>query len=96
MKVREFRKLIEKGLGAAVVFIRDNPKDTKRYYHSILQACIKNNAYDSQCEGSRSQYLYEIIQLRNERDLLKEQVMAVLKYVNCLMKNGKCLVLFVV
>lgn len=41
----------------------------------ILNACRKNFAYDAQCEDSRAEYLYEIIQLAQSPSRIQAQVL---------------------
>ncbi|MFZ2539072.1 MAG: hypothetical protein WAX04_09235 [Oscillospiraceae bacterium] len=79
MKVKEFKKLLDKGLGRAVTFLRDNPHSTNRYYNAILKACTRKTGYDLQCEPNRSQYLYELLQMCKDTQMLEEQVIESLR-----------------
>lgn len=56
-----FRSSIRRGTGEAYLLIR-------KYAHAdfsdeIIKACLKNFAYDGQCESSRADYLFELILL---------------------------------
>lgn len=75
MYVKEFKAQINRGLGSALLFIKENPSKAKRYFNAILYACTHNTAYDPQCEDSRAQYLYEIVQLTPFKDELEDKIL---------------------
>lgn len=59
----KFRSSIRRGTGEAYLLMR-------RYANAdfsgeIIKACLKNFAYDGQCESSRAGYLFELILLSN-------------------------------
>ncbi|NLD51050.1 MAG: hypothetical protein GX660_28240 [Clostridiaceae bacterium] len=72
MKVKHFKDKISKGLGSAILFLKDNPGEAHRYDNTILWACCHNTKYDSQCETDRGQYLYEAICLSSSKDKLED------------------------
>jgi hypothetical protein len=74
MKVKEFKHYINRGLGKTIIFLKEHPKLTHKYYHAIFYACSHNTAYDPQCENSRVSYLYEIISLSNEKSLFENRI----------------------
>jgi len=63
MEVSDFRRAIINGLGRAVLWVRDHPWEP--HTDAIQHVCLHNTAYDAQCEGSRAQYVYEIVRLTN-------------------------------
>ncbi|MCX7749667.1 MAG: hypothetical protein N2645_22665 [Clostridia bacterium] len=78
MKVKDFKKLINRGFGEAIVFLRKNPNLIHKYYNAILFASTHNTAYDRQCEWSRENYLFEIIMLSDKKELLENEVIKAL------------------
>jgi hypothetical protein len=72
LKVNDFKDKISKGLGSAILFLKENPEKAHRYFNAILWACCHDTKYDSQCESGRGQYLYEAICLSNRREQLEE------------------------
>jgi hypothetical protein len=59
--VKDFRKTLNRGLGAPLFYLIDTSNNPKRkYINPIIQACIKRTAYDPQAEGDRTEYLYEV------------------------------------
>ncbi|HUO10203.1 MAG TPA: hypothetical protein VM008_17990 [Phycisphaerae bacterium] len=64
MTSEEFRKAINQGLGRAVLHIRSHSWEP--YAEAIENVCLHNTAYDPQCEGSRADYVYEIVRLTGE------------------------------
>ena len=73
MNVEDVEELIGKGLGRVISFLQANP--SKDYFDGILNACLYNNSYDPQCEGSRADYLWEIIQLTGDTVLFEEKIL---------------------
>jgi hypothetical protein len=75
VRVREFKDKISKGLGSAILFLKNNPDQAHRYYNAILLACCHDTRYDSQCESVRSEYLYEAISLSNRKQQLEDDLL---------------------
>ncbi|MGI0118257.1 hypothetical protein [Zooshikella sp. RANM57] len=66
-----FKKSIKNGTGEAILLLKENPSANFDQY--ILKACTHNLAYDPQCEGSRAEYLFEILSLaRNKEKIVNE------------------------
>jgi hypothetical protein len=55
----EFQRAVALGLGRAVQYLADH--DASPYREIILDACLHNKAYDPQVEGSRAEYMFDII-----------------------------------
>src|SRR2546421_12056246 len=55
---------LRKGLGRAVLYVR-RPEPAP-YNDAILHACLHHLAYDKQCERTREQYLFDLIQATGE------------------------------
>ena len=72
----QFGEAIQKGLGRAFIQVRDSGAQELR--DDILNACLHNLAYDSQCEGSRAEWLLAIADLTGEPQFYKELILAAL------------------
>lgn len=75
MLIREFKNKISKGLGSAILYLKNNPDKAYQYYNAILWACCHDTKYDSQCETERGQYLYEIICLSGCKEKLEDALL---------------------
>ncbi|MGD0138458.1 MAG: hypothetical protein ABSD28_06240 [Tepidisphaeraceae bacterium] len=64
MEVSDFRRAITNGLGRAVLWVRDHPWPP--HEDAIQHVCLHNTAYDAQCEGSRAEYVNDIVRLTGE------------------------------
>lgn len=62
MTKKQFKYDMQRGLGSCLVEL-NRTQDLDSYKDIILWGCRHNLAYDTQCEGSRSYYLYQMIQL---------------------------------
>lgn len=60
MTEKDFLYKLRRGLGSAIVELQENPDRTK-YRDVVLRCCLKNIAYDVQCEGTKGYYLYTAI-----------------------------------
>ncbi|MCM1162074.1 MAG: hypothetical protein NC412_12735 [Roseburia sp.] len=57
MNKREFEYAMKRGLGRCVLELQDN-EDIERFRDIVLKGCLNNYSYDTQCEGTRSEYMY--------------------------------------
>lgn len=57
MNKREFEYAMKRGLGRCVLEFRDN-EDIEKFRDIVLKGCLNNYSYDTQCEGTRSEYMY--------------------------------------
>lgn len=55
---QEVKHAIQRGLGKGYLAVRDDPE---RYRELVLWACGRNLAFDTQCEGIRAWYDYQLI-----------------------------------
>jgi len=55
----EFRDALRKGMGRAVLHVREH--GTAGVEEDILHACLNSLGYDPQCEGTRGEWLWEIL-----------------------------------
>jgi hypothetical protein len=71
-----FQAALERGLGRALLFLRANPNAPVS--DIVLECCLRNTTYDPQCEGSRADYLYEILEATGQAEVLGKQIMTAL------------------
>ena len=58
MTKKEFKEAMLRGLGRCVIAVQNNPE---RYRNMVLWACKRDFAYDAQIEGTRSWYVYTMV-----------------------------------
>ena len=69
----EFRNALAKGQGRVVQHVRQSSADTVR--DALLDACIHCRAYDTQCEGFRADWLFNMIELTGEPDHYRTKIL---------------------
>ncbi|MFB7816421.1 hypothetical protein ACFC0X_19860 [Paenibacillus chitinolyticus] len=75
MYIQKFRYELTHGLGSIILYLKEIPALTYRHLDAIADACIRNTAYDPQCDGSREAYLWEVIQLSKASPILQERIL---------------------
>ena len=68
-----FHDALCKGLWRAMTILIDNPSIAK---DSIFRASVHNYAYDRQCEWSRHEYMYRMINLSSHKKILIADIIA--------------------
>ena len=58
MTNNEFKQALLRGQGRCILAAKETPE---KFYSEVLWACANEVAYDAQCEGTRSLFVYEII-----------------------------------
>ena len=58
MTEKQVKYAIQRGLGRGLIAVRENPE---RYRDLVLWACGRNLAFDTQCEGARTWYVYQLV-----------------------------------
>jgi hypothetical protein len=76
---KQFRQSLYKGLGRALLYLKEHPSKTNKYTDIIYSACIYNTKYDSQSEQSRAKYLLEVINLSQGSEILQAKILVALK-----------------
>lgn len=74
---QKFRSAVRRGTGEAHLIMKKNPNTD--FSEEIFKAIIKDYAYDTQSEGGREVYFYELIQLSKHREKLIRKVINALK-----------------
>jgi hypothetical protein len=73
---QKFQSAIRRGTGETHLLIPNYPKID--FSGEVIKACVKDFAYDGQCEGSRGAYLFEIIELAGKKDKIRKAVLKAL------------------
>lgn len=72
-----FEQELEKGTGVPYLLLKKGCIQPSEQIEEILYAnIIENKAYDPQCEGSRTEYLYDLLELYPHREKIDERVIA--------------------
>lgn len=79
MNIKQFRHDLARGLGSIILYLKQSPALSDKYVEAIYEACIKNTAYDPQCDVSRENYLWEVMQLSHASDSLQERILGTLE-----------------
>jgi len=81
MTIRQrFKSAIKRGTGETHLIMMANPK--MDFSSDITKAALINYAYDSQSEGSRSNYVFELIGLSNQKEKIKKKILDKLQIEN--------------
>lgn len=73
---KKFESSIRRGTGEAHLLLQANAGID--FSKEIIKACVKNFAYDGQCESSRAPYLFELIRLSGQTEKIKQYILAAL------------------
>ena len=74
MTIRQkFKSAVKRGTGETHLIMMANPK--MDFSSDIAKAALTNYAYDSQSEGSRSDYVFELIELSNQKEKIKKIIL---------------------
>jgi hypothetical protein len=76
MDEKEFRRLLHLGLGRAILYAKDH--DVEKFRDVILDACLHCYAYDPQSEGTRADYMLELVNLMPEKEFLCGEILKAL------------------
>lgn len=73
MTKEEFQEAMRCGLGRAVAYARDN--DVQSFRHVILDGCLHCYSADAQSEGTRAGYMLELVDLLQDREYYRDEVL---------------------
>lgn len=74
MTIRQkFKSSIRRGTGEAYLILKGNP--ALDFSDDIIKACLTNFAYDGQAEGSRADYLFDLIKLSRQKDKIRNAIL---------------------
>src|SRR5450432_377105 len=77
MNEQQFRDSLHLGLGRAIIYARDH--DMREYRDVILDACLHCYSYDVQVEGTRADYMYELVGLLPDKAFYHDAVLDALR-----------------
>ena len=60
---------IQRGLGSGFLAVRENPE---RYRDLVMRACGRNLSFDTQCEGTRAWYVYQLVCCFSDREAFRD------------------------
>jgi hypothetical protein len=69
---RDFLNSAKRGTGESYLIIRDNPNVD--FSRELIRVCVKDFAYDGQCEGNRASYLFDMITLSRKQENIKAAI----------------------
>lgn len=72
----EFAAALKRGQGRALQHVRQHGLSDMR--NLVLESCLKNPAYDRQCEGSRAAWLFRMFQDAEDYDLFSAAILSAL------------------
>ena len=75
MSLRAFTRSLRRGLGSAIVVLKNNP-EREKYRDIVMRSCLKDIAYDTQVEGTKGYYLYTAIAIFDDPDVFLSSVSA--------------------
>lgn len=67
MTKKDFKKYMKQGLGRCVLTLKSSD-NIEKYKDIVLWGCLHNLSYDTQCEGTRASYVYELTTYFNDED----------------------------
>lgn len=67
MNKENFKKALACGLGRCYIELRDCA-DKEPYRETLLECCLNNPCFDTQCEGTRAEYLYQLVKLFDDKE----------------------------
>lgn len=73
MTKKEFKRAMQCGLGRCIQELK-TCGNIEKYRDIVLWGCTHNLAYDAQCEGTRSYYLYKLVKCYPDADFFVDAV----------------------
>lgn len=67
MTKKDFKKYMKQGLGRCILVLKSSD-NIEKYKEIVLWGCLHNLSYDTQCEGTRASYIYELTTYFNDED----------------------------
>lgn len=72
----QFKSAIKRGTGQAQLILQAHPK--LNVSKAIIKAALHNHSYDNQSEGSRADYIFELIQLSKHQAKIRRAILKAL------------------
>ncbi len=77
--IDEFEKQLRQGRGGVILYTLTHIPLPENYREALLNACLNDLRYDHQCEHSRGEYVFELIQIAGNSDYYRGQILTKLK-----------------
>lgn len=74
LKTTDFARMLKLGLGRAVLYASEH--DMTPYRDLILDGCLHNRAFNTQMEGSRARYMFDLIKRTPDFSYYRERILA--------------------
>jgi hypothetical protein len=74
VNIRQFKRIINMGLGSAILELRKNPGSNEKYKDAVLYACLHDTCLNAQDEPSRQRYLFEAIGLVGDKNYFEDRI----------------------
>ena len=72
MNTKDFKRYMQQGLGRCVLALQSSD-NIEKYKKIVLWGCLHNLSYDTQSEGTRASYIYELTTYFNDEDYFLSQ-----------------------
>ncbi len=82
MTKKDFKRYMMQGLGRCVKVIQESDNIDK-YKDIVLWGCLHNLSYDTQCEGTRAFYVYNLIKCFNDEDYFLTPTIKAFEKLSC-------------
>ena len=76
MTKKQIKHAFQRGLGRGILAVQENPEP---YKDLVLWACGKNLSFDTQCEGTRAWYDYQLISCFSDRTEFRDLIASKLR-----------------
>ena len=73
MTRREFRRSMQCGLGRCVWALQSE-ENREEYRNEVLWGCLHNLSFDTQCEGTRAEYVYRLVSAYSDSAFFVEPI----------------------
>ena len=73
MNKKEFEYAMKRGLGRCVLELKEN-HDIEKFRDIVLKGCLNNYSYDTQCEGTRSEYMYVLQSYFDDEKFFEDKI----------------------
>ncbi len=77
LELSEFQHILNMGLGRAILYLKRH--SASPYRDAILYACLNVTSYDRQVEGTRSDYVWEVLQASGEPEFYRAPILEALQ-----------------
>lgn len=69
----QFKEAFRRGLGSAFIELKTN-SSREKYKDIVLWCCLHNTCYDMQCEGDHGNYLYNSVNLFDDKNFFEDAI----------------------